>query len=131
MSDPITLGKYHDQRWAKVWRYIRQSCSGWDYQIALTLLGYTPHIVNRWADGIAPQPDDLSPEQSARINKLTEVLNAKMTRMYWPGHGGRRYEWRDDEKMVEVPWTTGDDHPGEVAPIADLEVFRRRQGAKQ
>jgi hypothetical protein len=131
MTHPITLGKYHDERWAKTWRYILRHCSGWDYLIALTLLGYTPDMVDRWISGIAPQPDDLSLEQSARINKLVEVLNAKMTRAYWTIAGGRRYEWRDDKKMVEVPWPMADEHPGDVAPIADFEVFRRKHVAKR
>lgn len=34
MTDPVTIGKYHDERWAKVWRYIRDWCFGWEYQIA-------------------------------------------------------------------------------------------------
>lgn len=123
-STPI--GKYRDAQWAKTWRYIRMWCSGWDYQIALSLLGYTPREVDRWADGITPQPDDLTATQAARVNKLVEILNDKMTKKYWVGGiGGRRYEWREDEKMVEVPWPQEHRHPGEVAPIASIELFRR------
>lgn len=126
LAEATDIGRYNGTQWSRTWQYIRRWCHGWELQFVLELLGYTPHQMDRWADGRAPQPDDLDHWQAARVNKAVEIIDAKMKRRWWPANHGRRYEWREDKKMIEVPWPNDAEHPGEVAPVADIQAFRNR-----